>query len=263
MAAAHIANSVRTAAQSVEKTRSLESRSESDLSIALDPSSKAFALTWYRALTWYSSPARPFAAPDVPILVTGQKRSPSPACRQLSRAPNACAGGIKRRKNQVKARYQVRASALLYLFISSCTYPSRYVAAAYWDLSVSISLCTYTYTYIRVYMWQPRTLQTRCLYLFISSCTYRYRYVAAAYWDLSVSISLCTYTYTYIWVYMRQPRTLQTRCLYLFISSCTYRYRYVAAACWDLSVSISLCTYTYTYIRVYMWQPRTLQTRCL
>ena len=53
--------------------------------------SRGFALTWYHALTWYSSPARPFAAPDVPLLVTGQQGSPSPACRQLSRAPNACA----------------------------------------------------------------------------------------------------------------------------------------------------------------------------
>ena len=56
-------------------------------------SSKAFALTWYRALTWYSSPARPFAAPDVPLLVTGQQGRPSLACRQPSRARNACAGG--------------------------------------------------------------------------------------------------------------------------------------------------------------------------
>jgi len=53
--------------------------------------SKGFALTWYRALTWYSSPARPFAAPDAPLLVTGQQGSLSPACRQLSRAPSACA----------------------------------------------------------------------------------------------------------------------------------------------------------------------------
>jgi len=55
--------------------------------------SKAFALTWYRALTSYSSPARPFAAPDVPLLVTRQQGTPSLACRQLSRARNACAGG--------------------------------------------------------------------------------------------------------------------------------------------------------------------------
>jgi len=55
--------------------------------------SKGFALTWCRALTWYSSPARPFAAPDDPRLVTGQQGSPSPACQQLSRARNVCAGG--------------------------------------------------------------------------------------------------------------------------------------------------------------------------
>ena len=42
--------------------------------------SKGFALTWYRALTWYSSPARSFAPPDDPRLVTGQQGRPSPAC---------------------------------------------------------------------------------------------------------------------------------------------------------------------------------------
>jgi len=50
--------------------------------------SKVFALTWYRVLTWYSSPARPFDAPNVPLLVTGQQGRPFPACRQLSMAPN-------------------------------------------------------------------------------------------------------------------------------------------------------------------------------
>jgi len=50
--------------------------------------SKALALTWYRALTWYCSPARPLAALDVPLLVTGQQGRPSPACQQLSRARN-------------------------------------------------------------------------------------------------------------------------------------------------------------------------------
>jgi len=55
--------------------------------------SKGFALTLYRALTWYSSPARPFAAPDDPQLVTGQQGSPSLACQQLSSARNVCAGG--------------------------------------------------------------------------------------------------------------------------------------------------------------------------
>jgi len=64
--------------------------------------SKAFALTWYRALTWYSSPARPFAAPDVPLRVTRQQGSPSPACQQLSRAQNACAGGSREHGTKLK-----------------------------------------------------------------------------------------------------------------------------------------------------------------
>jgi len=65
-------------------------------------SSKGFALTWYRGLTWYSSPARPFAASDVPLLVTGQQGSLSPACRQLSRARIACAGGSSEGSTKLK-----------------------------------------------------------------------------------------------------------------------------------------------------------------
>jgi len=52
---------------------------------------KALALNWYGALTWYCSPARPFSSLDDPLLITGQQESPSPACRQLSRARNAYA----------------------------------------------------------------------------------------------------------------------------------------------------------------------------
>jgi len=69
---------------------------------APDQVSKAFALTWYRALTWYSSPAQLFAALDVPLLVTSQQESPSPACRQLTRARNACAGGSRERGTKLK-----------------------------------------------------------------------------------------------------------------------------------------------------------------
>ena len=64
--------------------------------------SKGFALTWYHALTWYSSSARPFAAPDDPQLVTGQQGSPSPACQQLSRARNVCAGGSSEGSTKLK-----------------------------------------------------------------------------------------------------------------------------------------------------------------
>ena len=64
--------------------------------------SKALALIWYRALTWYSSLARPLAAPDDPRLVTRQHGSPSPACRQLSRARNACAGGSSEHGTKLK-----------------------------------------------------------------------------------------------------------------------------------------------------------------
>ena len=64
--------------------------------------SKSFALTWYRALNWYCSPARKFAAPDVPLLVTGQQGSPSPACRQLFSARNACAGSSSEESTRLK-----------------------------------------------------------------------------------------------------------------------------------------------------------------
>jgi len=42
-------------------------------------------------LTWYSSPARPFAAPDVPLLVTGQQGSPPPRVSTAVQGSNACA----------------------------------------------------------------------------------------------------------------------------------------------------------------------------
>jgi len=64
--------------------------------------SKGLALTWYRARTWYSSSARPFAAPDDPQLVTRQQGSPLPACRQLSRARNVCAGGSREHGTKLK-----------------------------------------------------------------------------------------------------------------------------------------------------------------
>ena len=59
-------------------------------------------VTWYRARTWYSSPGRSFAALDVPLLVTRQQESPSPACRQLSRVRNACAGGSSEHGTKLK-----------------------------------------------------------------------------------------------------------------------------------------------------------------
>ena len=64
--------------------------------------SKGFALTWYRALNWYSSSARPFAALGDPQLVTGQQGSPSPACQQPSRARNVCAGGSSEGSTKLK-----------------------------------------------------------------------------------------------------------------------------------------------------------------
>jgi len=64
--------------------------------------SKGFALTWYRALTWYSSSARPFAVPDDPQLITGQHGSPSPTCQQLSSARNVCAGGSSEGSTKLK-----------------------------------------------------------------------------------------------------------------------------------------------------------------
>jgi len=76
--------------------------------------SKALALIWYRALTWYCSPARPFAAPDDPLLVTGQQGSRSPACRPAVQGSKCVRGELKPRNYQVKARYQIRANALLH-----------------------------------------------------------------------------------------------------------------------------------------------------
>jgi len=60
----------------------------------LNPSSTGFALTWYRALTWYCLQERPFSAPDVPllVLVTDQQEPPPPP----PRVPTAFLGLEKR-----------------------------------------------------------------------------------------------------------------------------------------------------------------------
>jgi len=79
-------------------------------------SCKGFALTWYRALSWYSSPSRQFAAP----CRDGRSATRYRAAREtLPRVPtafqgsNSVRGGSSRGRYQVKARYQVRANPLL------------------------------------------------------------------------------------------------------------------------------------------------------
>jgi len=93
--------------------------------------SKTLALIWHRALTWYSLPARPFATPDDPLLVTGQQGSPFPACRQLSRAQNACAGSSSKESTKLKHGTKLGANALLHS-------PTRRSTAAPWAASTEV-----------------------------------------------------------------------------------------------------------------------------
>ena len=88
------------------------------ISLPISMNSKGFALTWYRARTLYSLPARPFAAPcrdgrSATRCYRAAREPPPPACQQLSRVRTVCAGGSSGGGYQVKARYQVRANALL------------------------------------------------------------------------------------------------------------------------------------------------------
>jgi len=93
------------------------------------PCSKVLALTQYRAFTetkkqspntgarpnntlWYSARAGPFAAPDDPLLATGQQGSP-PRVPTAFQDSKCIRRELKRRQYQVRARYQVRATALL------------------------------------------------------------------------------------------------------------------------------------------------------
>jgi len=111
-----------------------------------------FALTWYRALNWYSSPARPFAAPDVPFLVTGQQGGPSPACRLLSRAWNVCVGGSSAESTTLGHDTKL-GRTLCYGWIDSfrCREIDRY-------LDRSIYIYIYIYIYIHIYI---------CIYLYL------------------------------------------------------------------------------------------------
>jgi len=75
---------------------------------------KAFAQTWYRALTWYflglSSPRTHFE----PWKAVGTQGSPPPCCPVTSSGTSSAADGRAGEQYQVKARYQVRANALLW-----------------------------------------------------------------------------------------------------------------------------------------------------
>jgi len=75
----------RADAERVEELRSeLQGRREEVVALRADAMaevqhpSKGFALTWYCALTWYSSPARPFAALDRPATRYWAAREPLP-----------------------------------------------------------------------------------------------------------------------------------------------------------------------------------------
>ena len=94
--------------------------------------SKAFALTCYRALTWYCSPARPFDGAGCPATRYRAAREPLPRVPTAFQGSTCVRGELKRRKYRVKARYQVRANALLLLLrihISPHLRPKGYPAA--------------------------------------------------------------------------------------------------------------------------------------
>jgi len=62
--------------------------------------STGFALTWYRALAWYSSPARPFAAPCLDGRSATRYRAarePLPRVPTAFQGSNCVRGGLKRR----------------------------------------------------------------------------------------------------------------------------------------------------------------------
>jgi len=80
---------------------------------ALGRASKAVALIWYRALTWYSLRLSPPRTHFEPCKAVGTRGGGLPYCPVTSRgssgAPNDRAG----EEYQVRARYQIRANALL------------------------------------------------------------------------------------------------------------------------------------------------------
>ena len=125
---------------------------------------KAFALTWYRALTWYCSPARPFAAPDVSLLVTGQQGGASPACRQLSRARNACAGSSSQESNKLWHGSKL-GRTLCYGFTQAAGWRPLWEGSPGSEWPASNKLYIYMYIYIYIYI----------IYIYIYIYKYKYK----------------------------------------------------------------------------------------
>ena len=77
--------------------------------------SKALALIWYRALTWYSLRLRPLRTHFEPWKAVGTRAY----CPVTSRGSSGVANDRAGDEYQVRARYQIRANALLDMFLSS------------------------------------------------------------------------------------------------------------------------------------------------
>ena len=75
--------------------------------------SKAFALTWYRSLTWYRVRWSPPRTHFEPWNAVGTHVGGLPCCPVTSCGSSGAANGRADEKCQVRARYQVRANPLL------------------------------------------------------------------------------------------------------------------------------------------------------
>ena len=75
--------------------------------------SKGFALTWYRALTWYFLRVSSLRTHLEPWTASGTWEWRLPCCPVTSSGASGAATGRAGEEYQVKARYQVRANPLL------------------------------------------------------------------------------------------------------------------------------------------------------
>ena len=204
--------------------------------------SKAFALTWYHALTWYSSPARPFAAPcrDGQSATRYQAaRKPLPRVSTALQVRTVCAGGSSGGRYQVKARYQVRANALLDSTV--CLWRQVRIngndgpeGISFYEVDANGQVCENIYIFIYVFIYLIPTNLALCVHV------YRYVYV---YTDAHTHTHVCIYIYMYIYIYTH-THTHTHIYIYIYIYIYTHIHTYIY---------IYIYTYTYTHIHIYTY----------
>jgi len=127
--------------------------------------SKAFALTWYRALTWHYRRLSSPRTHSEPWKAAGTRGGGLPCCPVTSSGTSGAANARAGEQYQVTAQHQVKANALLCICnMRACMCMCFYIISLDAELAIVgniysfiylyiYSVCMYMYIYIYIYIY--------------------------------------------------------------------------------------------------------------